>query len=152
MGTPGEVYQKKCAKEFDQEFDNDAWDDWFDKEIERLEDEADRGGGGGNASSASLWNKPSAASKKDLADLSKYLGDLLAKAGPDDDTPGEVYQKKCSKEFDQKFDNDAWDDWFDKEIERWRTKPIEEAVEVTPAVPHFGTSHRMRQSETLTIC
>merc|ERR1712227_461723 len=95
--TPSDVYQKKCADEFDQEFDNDAWDEWFDKEMDRLEDEADKRGGkggGGHTSSASLWDKPSDASKKDLADLSKYLGDLLAKAGPNDDTPSDVYQKK----------------------------------------------------------
>lgn len=30
-------YQEKCAKEFNQEFDSHAWDNWFDKEIHRLE-------------------------------------------------------------------------------------------------------------------
>merc|ERR1711939_327994 len=94
--TPGDVYQKKCAKEFRQEFDNDDWDDWFDKEIEKLENEADKRDGRsvGGKSNVSLWERPSDAQNKELKELSEYLGELLAKAGPDDDTPGDVYQKK----------------------------------------------------------
>ena len=67
---------------------------------------------------APLWDNPTVASKKELADVSKYLGDLLAKAGPDDDTPADVFQKKCGEKFDQEFDNEAWDNWFDEEIDR----------------------------------
>merc|ERR1712159_979330 len=64
------------------------------------------------------WKKPSDAPKKKLTEVSKYLGDLLAKAGPNDDTPSDEYQKKCADKFEQEFDNDAWNEWFDDEIER----------------------------------
>ena len=60
----GRCVSEKCAKEFRQIFDNDDWDDWFDKEIDRLENQADkrddgRSVGGKGKSNVSMWERPS---------------------------------------------------------------------------------------------
>merc|ERR1712146_253666 len=73
--TEADVYQKKCADKFGQEFDSDEWNDWFDEEIEKLEKEADKAAKASagadkkdkkNAKKKKQWKKPSDASKAEL--------------------------------------------------------------------------------------
>merc|ERR1712032_773526 len=124
--TEADVYQDKCADKFGQEFDGDEWNDWFDKEIDKLEKEAAKGAKasagankkGKNAKKKKEWKKPSDAPKKELAEVSAFLLKELAAAGPNDDTEADVYQDKCADKFGQEFEGDEWEDWFDKEIEK----------------------------------
>ena len=111
--TGPEVYQEKCAKEFDQDFDSIAWDDWFDNEIESNS----RQFKAGLTSCRRLWKSPADACNDDLAAVRNHLGNLLKQARPGNDTDTEVYQNKCADEFHQVFDSKAWDDWFDQQRE-----------------------------------
>ena len=127
-----EVYQEKCADEFNQSFDSDEWDDWFDKEIEKEDDKqrarkARQARASMGSGTRRVWKTPSDTSNKNLAAVKKYLDDLLEQAD-DDDIDTEVYQKKCGKKFHQAFDNKAWDDWFDNEVEKFERSTRSHAV------------------------
>ena len=119
------VYQEKCAKKFNQHFDNDAWDDWFDETIEHLGQEDESGMESliyPESVISPVWDTPQDAAKIGRAQIRSYLTELIENVGPKDSADPEVYQEKCAKEFNQEFDSHSWDDWFDKEIDRLKSK------------------------------
>ena len=82
------AYRRKCAAKFKQCFDNESWHRWFEKEIYRF-----------------VWRNPSDAPARELAKVSKYLQELLAKhLYGADAIASAVYREQCASRFAQFFD------------------------------------------------